>query len=82
MPKGDSYLQLQYYLATHGKQKMEMNFNEIEVTLGFELLPSARKHREWWSNSTSHSQAHCWLNAGYRTEMVNLKQERIKFIRC
>ena len=50
-------------------------FSEIERVLGFGLPPSARRHRAWWENSESHSQARAWLAAGWRVDTVDMDAE-------
>lgn len=50
-------------------------FSEIERILGFGLPPSARRHRAWWANTESHSQARAWLAAGWRVDTVDMDAE-------
>jgi hypothetical protein len=58
-----------------------MRFSDIEELLGFPLPRSARRHAAWWSNSGgAHVQSLAWMNAGYRTEDVDLEQETVRFV--
>ena len=41
-----------------------LGFSSIERILQDELPPSARKHREWWSNTSMHPEARSWLRPG------------------
>ena len=45
------------------------------------LPRSAYAYREWWSNEHAgqHVQAHAWLAAGRRVEMVDLASQRVRF---
>src|SRR4051794_27736821 len=57
-----------------------MTFREVEKVLGFELPPSARRHRPWWSNNPSNSaMTKAWLAAGYQTEQVDMAGETLVF---
>ncbi|MDD9798062.1 MAG: hypothetical protein OXT03_02985 [Alphaproteobacteria bacterium] len=61
---------------------ISMSFREIERVLGFSLPPSAYTHREWWSNNPSNNTlTKAWLNAGYRTEQVDMKAQKLVFRR-
>jgi hypothetical protein len=57
-----------------------MTFSEVEKVLGFELPPSARRHRPWWSNNPSNSaMTKAWLAAGCQTEQVDMAGETLVF---
>ena len=56
-------------------------FRDVEAVLGSVLPPSARKYPVWWSNDESHSQASAWMNAGWRTSDVNVRQGTVVFRR-
>jgi hypothetical protein len=59
-----------------------MRFEEIEKLLGFNLPPSARRHRAWWSNNPTNSvMTKAWLEAGYLSKEVDLEEERLVFAR-
>lgn len=58
-------------------------FSEIENILGAPLPASAFRYQAWWSNERNghHVQAHSWLNAGYKTEGVDLAQRKVTFVK-
>lgn len=53
------YEPLRRYLASAG-HPVSLTFDEIGRLVGG-LPPSAYRHRAWWSNSSSHVEAHAWL---------------------
>lgn len=76
------YEPLSQYLRKSGLNHVRMRFDEIEKVLGFPLPPSSRRHRAWWSNNPSNNvMTHAWIDAGYRTEDVDLEQRRLVFRR-
>lgn len=81
MAKGDKYIALTMYLEKCGKDKVVMNFKEIESVIGTKLSNSAYKYAEFWSNTKSHSSAFGWMNAGYRSLNVNLTNQTIEFVK-
>ncbi len=74
-------------LATHLESadvgEWAATFAQVEQVLGFPLPPSARNHREWWSNQAGagHSQASGWQDAGWRVWKVDLDGKRVIFNR-
>jgi hypothetical protein len=81
MPKGDKFIALTAYLEKCGKDKIKMNFSEIEKIIGFKLSDSAYTYPAQWSNSESQSFAFGWLNAGYLTRQVNIPEQTVEFVR-
>ena len=78
------YAPLYAHLSVRGGQEWGTTFFELEKILGFELPPSARVHRPWWSNpgrSGGHSHALAWVAAGWRTKSVDLEAETLTFVR-
>ncbi len=76
------YQPLEQRLEIIGKEFIPMTFAEIEAVIDDDLPPSARKHRAWWSNNPSNSViTYSWLGAGYKTESVNLEEEKLVFRR-
>lgn len=71
----------QFLASAHGATK-RLSFAEIERILGFKLPKSAYEHEAWWSNNaTGHSHARAWLQAGWRTEAVDLAERKVTFQR-
>jgi hypothetical protein len=59
-----------------------MTFSEIERITGAKLPPSAHKHRPWWSNNPRNSvMTRVWLDAGYKSEQVDMEQRKLVFRR-
>ena len=59
--------------------KLYNHFGDIEKAIGFSLPDSAREHRAFWANTTTHSIALSWLSVGYKTVDVDLEKEIIVF---
>ncbi|MGB2872348.1 DUF7662 domain-containing protein [Psychrobacillus psychrotolerans] len=79
--RGEKYLQLQQFLKTNSSECITLSFENIEQVLGFKLPNSAYKYSAWWSNNIgSHTQAHSWIDVGYKTQSVQLGNQVI-FIR-
>src|SRR3972149_6702108 len=71
----------QFLASAHGAMK-RLSFAEIERILGFKLPKSAYEHEAWWSNNaTGHSHARAWMQAGWRTEAVDLAGRKVTFQR-
>ncbi len=59
-----------------------MSFSDIEAVIGAALPPKAVNHPAWWSNNTSNNtMTQIWLDAGFRTERVDVGARRIVFRR-
>ena len=63
------------------QDSVTLNFGEIESIIGAELPSSAVKHREWWANQGTGSQAPHWKAAGFKVDKVNQQQEIVSFCR-
>ncbi len=80
MASRGKYRRLYNHLQSRPRREWQTTFQEIESILGFELPPSARLHRPWWSNQRNgngHSQALAWNAAGWDTANVNLQSESL-----
>lgn len=76
------YEPLPQFLASAHDSTLRLSFAEIERVLGFKLPKSAYEHEAWWSNNaTGHSHARVWLEAGWRTENVDLASRKVTFLR-
>lgn len=76
---GKKYRALTDYLLNAARDEVQLTFSEIEHILGFKLPSSARGHRAFWANTTSHSIALSWLNCGFETEVVDMNSGTITF---
>jgi hypothetical protein len=69
---GGKYRRLTTFLRAHGGLEITLRLDEVEQVVGAPLPDSARRYRDWWSNS-GHSQARGWREAGYR--VVAIRQQ-------
>lgn len=77
------YDPLRHYLRQQARSRVPMTFQQVESVIGGPLPASARKHRPWWANdATGHAHANAWLEAGYRTEQVDMEGEKLVFARA
>jgi len=59
-----------------------MTFAEIERVIGDKLPPNSPQYPAWWSNNPSNNvMTKVWLDAGFRTEQVDVKSRKIVFRR-
>lgn len=59
-----------------------MTFAEIERVIGGKLPPNSPQYPAWWSNNPSNNvMTKVWLDAGFRTEQVDVKSRKIIFRR-
>lgn len=71
------------YLRAQYNSEIPMTFGEIEAILGTPLPPSARRYRPWWSNNVDNSaMTRAWVEAGFRTQQVDMAHERVVFVRA
>jgi len=76
------YDPLENYLKQTDDEDVPMGFSEIEHVLGFELPPSSRRQRAWWSNNTSNNvMTRAWIDAGFETAEVDMAAEKLTFKR-
>ena len=73
------YTALRSHLGQVSGDRVDLSFSQIETILRRELPASARNHRAWWANDTSHSHALAWLDPGWKVDQVNLTAERVTF---
>jgi hypothetical protein len=75
------YDRLGAFLRENGKAHISMTFAEIERVVGAKL-PKSQDYPAWWSNSTSNNvMTRIWLDAGYRTEQVDVAARKLVFRR-
>ncbi|ARQ01776.1 DUF7662 domain-containing protein [Pseudorhodoplanes sinuspersici] len=74
------YEPLAAFLKKQGMAEVRMTFDQIERLIGGKLPASATEHRAWWSNNPSNSViTRAWLDAGYRTEDVDMVSRKLVF---
>jgi hypothetical protein len=76
------YEALPQFLGRVAGSTQRLSFRQLERILGFKLPTSAYQHEAWWSNNaTGHSHARAWLEAGWRTEALDLAARQVTFRR-
>lgn len=76
------YAPLTPYLLQLPTNEWRPTFSQLEELLGFQLPNSARLYEEWWSNNPDNNvMTKAWLAAGFRTERLDLRSERVTFCR-
>ena len=75
------YNPLLQYLARSDALYLKFSFTEIEKILGAPIPQSARRYSAWWANHQDgrHVQAASWMDAGFRTENLDLTSETVSF---
>jgi hypothetical protein len=77
------YEPLAEFLRTQRTNEVSISFADIERIVGAKLPPTAQRHRAWWSNNPSNSvMTKAWLDAGFRSEQVDLAAGRLVFRRA
>jgi hypothetical protein len=68
------------FLASRSASETPMTFAEVEDVIGAPLPAAAGKHAAWWSNNPQNNvMTQIWLDAGYRTERVDLGGRKLVF---
>ena len=75
------YRKLYSHLCELTTREWRTSFAEIESIIGFQLPPSARRHRASWANDHSQARPRAWLAAGWNTAEVNMSAETLTFQR-
>ena len=76
------YAPLRNYLTSGTQTRWRVTFAEVEAVLGFSLPRSAYAYPAWWSNdATGHSHSRVWLDAGWKTEQVDMAAQKLVFRR-
>ena len=76
------YEPLSRYLSSLSHKRHRISFGEVERILKFKLPRSALTYPAWWSNdATGHSHAKAWLEAGWRTEEVDIAGRKVTLVR-
>lgn len=76
------YAALGDFLERQRQDRIPMTFEEIERITGTKLPASAFKHRPWWSNNPDNSvMTKVWLDAGFKSEQVDVPARKLVFRR-
>jgi hypothetical protein len=77
------YEPLSQFLRNQSHDEIRMSFEQIERVIGGNLPRSAKEHRAWWSNNPSNSvMTKAWLDAGFRSEQVDMEGRKLVFRRA
>lgn len=75
------YEPLGSYLREQRTDAVAMSFEEIERITG-KLPEKSQRYRAWWSNNPSNNvMTKVWVDAGFRTEQVDMEARRLVFRR-
>ncbi|MFT3728361.1 MAG: hypothetical protein QM759_11110 [Terricaulis sp.] len=76
------YDALKLFLLARTQQRLRLSFQQVAVAAKVRLPASAFHHPAWWANdSKSHAQSKAWLEAGYKTENVDITAQSVEFVR-
>ena len=76
------YEPLTEFLSKQPVNEIRMSFDQIERVIGDKLPASAQHHRAWWSNNPNNSvMTKAWLDAGFRSEQVDMQGRKLVFRR-
>jgi hypothetical protein len=74
------YQPLSEFLKKQTADVVRLSFAQIERIIGQKLPPKAQHYRAWWSNSpTNNVMTKAWLNAGFRSEQVDMEGRKLVF---
>ena len=76
------YDPLERYLSAQPDVGCTLTFSQIEEIIGAPLPPSARRHKSWWGNDSTHVQAQTWMGVGWMTDPPRLDEETVLFRRA
>ena len=69
------------YLSAQRRDEVPMKFEQIERLIGAKL-PASHRYRAWWSNNSFNSvMTKAWLEAGFRSEQVDMAGRKLVFRR-
>ena len=76
------YQPLTAHLRGQRRDEVRMTFADIERIIGGTLPASASDYRAWWSNNPSNNEmTRAWLEAGFRSEQVDMDGRKVVFRR-
>jgi hypothetical protein len=75
------YTPLGDYLRKQRMTRVPMTFAEIERLIGAKL-PNSQRYPAWWSNNPFNNvMTQIWLDAGFKTEEVDVESRKLVFRR-
>jgi hypothetical protein len=80
--KMSKYAPLTEWLKRQTQDKVALDFADIERIISDKLPDSARQFFRFWDNTPGAPHNDAWLNAGWRTVVVDMLQEKVTFLRA
>jgi hypothetical protein len=76
------YGSLRAFLSARSESRIMMSFAQVAAAAKVKLPASAFRYPQWWQNDAEHHvQARAWIEAGYKTENVDLDAKTVEFVR-
>ena len=76
------YATLSAFLSERSAPRIRMSFDQVAAAAKVKLPASAYRYPQWWQNDAEHHvQAKAWIEAGYKTENVDLDAQSVEFVR-
>lgn len=77
------YQPLGDFLRAQKTDEIRMTFADVEQAIGTTLPANAPNYAAWWSNNPSNNpMTKVWLDAGFRTEQVDIEGRKLVFRRA
>jgi hypothetical protein len=77
------YANLRAFLLARQEPRISMSFAQVAAVAKVKLPVSAFRYPQWWQNDAEHHvQAKAWIEAGYKTEKVDLDAQSVEFVRA
>lgn len=81
-PSASRYAPIGEHLASLNEDSAAFTFQQLEDLIEGALPASAHKHRAWWANTETHSQAVTWIRKGWLVDGVDLDERKVTFRRA
>ena len=75
------YGPLERHLSERRDEACTLTFSQIETIIGAPLPASAKAHKPWWGNDSTHVQARSWMRAGWAVDHPRLPEKEVVFKR-
>src|SRR5258705_9095850 len=76
------YENLGEFLRGQKNSSVRLSFSEVEKIIGHRL-PRSSRYPAWWSNNPSNNvMTKVWLEAGFKTEQVDIEGRKLVFRRA
>lgn len=79
--RDSKFLEFEQFLVNSKQEYIELTFEQIEDILGIKLSPSAYTYGAYWYLSPTHTFPRTWLNAGYNMDKLDIRAEKVSFLR-